>query len=95
MNYIELDLDLLVSRYREGRSINELAWDFGVSRGTVRTRLLSEGVKLRKPGCQNRKRIPLDLAKVAKLRREGKVWTEIASELGVHVDTLRARRQGR
>jgi DNA-directed RNA polymerase specialized sigma24 family protein len=46
-----LDVNLLAKRYAAGESIGQLGTAFGVSSGTVRTRLRQAGVTLRpRPG---------------------------------------------
>lgn len=46
----KVDVDELASEYKSGRTLEWIARRHGLSFGTVRSRLLDRGVRLRPPG---------------------------------------------
>jgi hypothetical protein len=43
-------MENMVKAYKEGRSLRTIADWYGASAGTIRSILIEEGVKMRKPG---------------------------------------------
>ena len=90
-----MDSESLRGGYLGGKSLSELARESGLSYGTVRTRLLGMGVKLRGMGCpSNRKRIELPVEEILMRRSRGEKVKDLARSYGVCEDTLRARLRG-
>lgn len=90
-----MDRESLREGYLGGRSLSELVKESGLSYGTVRSRLLGMGVKLRGVGCpSNRKRIELPVLEILSRRNRGEKVRDLARSYGVCEDTLRARLRG-
>lgn len=79
----EVQIDLLVKEYQDGKTVYELAARFGVSRGTVTKHVTSRGVKMRMQGLD-----PSDLPEVQRLRGEGLSFEKIGRRLGVCAGTV-------
>lgn len=81
----------LVAGYGAGKTMKELAAEFGISRQTVSTHLRQAGAPIRREGIDHDK-----AAEVAALYEAGWTSREIADRYGVSPDTvLRAlRRRG-
>lgn len=72
----------LITKYQEGRTLANLAEEYGCSEGGVRNALLRHGVVLRTPTRQEITFTPGEQARILQLRRTGMPSLAIAREMG-------------
>lgn len=80
------DLDHLVTAYRDGATVYELARRFCIHRTTVGKHLRARGVDTTPPGLA-----PDDVSAAAELYRQGWSLARIAGKYGIAADTVRTR----
>jgi len=78
-------VDLLVAGYRKGKTVYELAADFGIARQTVSLILKRNGVPMRMQGLRDDQR-----TEVAELRAQGWSYARLGTRFGVNASTARA-----
>ena len=74
----------LIEGYRSGKTMYELAHEFGIHRVTVGVILKRNGVEIRRRGLDDSQR-----AEVARLRGEGMSYSRIGERFGVDPSTAR------
>lgn len=90
--FINMDTVELKRLYDIGLGMSEIGRRMGVSYNTVRNRLLSEGVVLRRQGLKgNRKIIPLPIEEIKEARGRGMTYAELGRVYGVDEKTIRNR----
>ena len=81
-----LEIDRLVVGYLKGRSVRELAREFGIHRTCVSAHLERRGIPRR---ANVRKLCDNQVAQAAGVYRAGAALAEVAQLFGVHTETLR------
>jgi len=77
-------IDLLIKRYLNGKTVYELGADFGISRQTVSVILKRQGVQLRMKGIDENRR-----GEVVRLRGQGWSFTRLGTRFDVNASTVR------
>ncbi len=82
----EAEIDQLVADYRAGRTVYELAAQFGINRKAVSKHLHARGVTMRMRGLS-----PAQIDEAVRLYGEGASLARIGQKLGVDAGTVHAR----
>lgn len=82
------EVDTLIGRYRDGGTVNGLAGEFGIHRGTVMDHLRRHGIPRRSDAMRW---TPEQLAQVTDLYREGLSAAAIGSQYGLDPSTVSKR----
>lgn len=82
----EAKIDQLVADYRAGRTVYELAAQYGINRKSVSKHLHARGVSMRMQGLS-----PAQIDQAARLYGEGASLAAIGIKLGVDAGTVHAR----
>jgi IS30 family transposase len=83
-----VDVARAVELYAEGVPMRLIAHELGVAESTVSRKLRRAGVPTHRAGA---KRAPVTDRDIVRLRMEGKLWREVAAEVGMTMSGVHAR----
>ena len=92
---IELPIEEIVEKWKQGTIQQELAKEYGVSKTTITKRIAEyyekKGNKKTKPKIKSKQKIELSIDEIVKKWKEGSTQTELAKEYGISLTTISSR----
>lgn len=92
---IELPIEEIVEKWKQGTIQQELAKEYGVSKTTITKRIAEyyekKGNKKTKPKIKSKQKIELSIDEIVKKWEEGSTQTELAKEYGISLTTISSR----
>jgi len=86
---IEIPIDEIVKKWKQGDTQRELAIEYGVSTNTINKRISEYYEKIGKP--KRRQKIELPINEIIEKWKQGATQRELAKEYGVSVNTIGRR----
>lgn len=88
---IELPIDEIVEKWKQGSTIKELAKEYGVSQTTINKRISEYYEKIGKPKPKRKTKIELPIDEVVEKWKQGATQSELEKEYGVSISTINTR----
>ena len=88
---IELPIDEIVEKWKQGTTQTELAKEYNVSTNTIGRRIAEYHKKIGKPNPKQKQKIDLPINEIVKKWKRGSTKTELAIEYGISYFTINSR----
>ena len=88
---IELPIDEIVEKWKQGTTQTELAKEYSVSTNTIGRRIAEYHKKIGKPNPKQKQKIDLPINEIVKKWKRGSTKTELAIEYGISYFTINSR----
>ena len=88
---IELPIDEIVEKWKQGTTQTELAKEYSVSTNTIGRRIAEYHKKIGKPNPKQKQKLDLPINEIVKKWKRGSTKTELAIEYGISYFTINSR----